>query len=500
MVRSKDVTTPQEPGPVFVVVECPDESYLDSLDTNDKLAACQTEIVQVVVHFTPVKLTRHAKYVAWMERFGADTRHLMLGAGDGDEATLRGLGSTTVHRFQYKLNLLDAEVFPLLAPDPGMERRHHGDGIATCQTLFTYHLRPKKGADGSLVPIVTPQDYIDDTMCVEGFSDCLLSLRKQLDQVTSRQTEPYPKITFLGTGSCIPSKTRNTSAILVELVPDKFLMLDCGEGTYGQLVRFFGPQRSAHVMRNLTAIFISHIHADHHIGLIGLLHGRRHSQQQQHTRGSKLGLFIPEKLEQWLSFYNKDFQQIDDQYEITFNENEKLLAGATNGVLGIDQFGLNALRTAYVEHCQGAFGVSLTTSRGFKLTYSGDTMPCDSLIEIGADCDLLIHEATMEDEMVAEAKRKRHSTTSQAINVGREMGAKFTLLTHFSQRYPKIPVFSQESSHGVGVAFDNMQVDPSRLDHLPLFIPALKLMFAHQVEEMRLKTHERQVRDEELPI
>lgn len=76
------------------------------------------------------------------------------------------------------------------------------------------------------------------------------------------------------------------------------------------------------------------------------------------------------------------------------------------------------------------------------------------------------------------------------------MGAKFTLLTHFSQRYSKIPIFNEKSfsSNTIGVAFDNMQISPDRLHHLPHFIPALKLMFADHCEEMDNKTFKRKMR------
>lgn len=81
---------------------------------------------------------------------------------------------------------------------------------------------------------------------------------------------------------------------------------------------------------------------------------------------------------------------------------------------------------------------------------------------IGKGCDLLIHEATLDDGLENEARMKRHSTTSEAIQVGQSMEAKFTLLTHFSQRYAKIPLYTDKFSDSVGIAFDNMQVQQSR--------------------------------------
>lgn len=72
--------------------------------------------------------------------------------------------------------------------------------------------------------------------------------------------------------------------------------------------------------------------------------------------------------------------------------------------------------------------------------------------------DLLIHEATMEDELSQEAVIKMHSTTSQAIDIGHRMQAKYILLTHFSQRYAKLPRFNDNFTENVGIAFDNMTV------------------------------------------
>lgn len=67
----------------------------------------------------------------------------------------------------------------------------------------------------------------------------------------------------------------------------------------------------------------------------------------------------------------------------------------------------------------------------------------------------------MEDELADEARTKMHSTTSQAINIGKKMNAKYTVLTHFSQRYARLPRLNSHilnDNNSVGIAFDNMQV------------------------------------------
>jgi ribonuclease BN (tRNA processing enzyme) len=74
-----------------------------------------------------------------------------------------------------------------------------------------------------------------------------------------------------------------------------------------------------------------------------------------------------------------------------------------------------------------------------KIVYSGDTRPSDNLIAFGRNATLLIHEATFEDDKLAEAMGKRHSTILEACEVARGMNAKHLLLTHFSQRYNGVP-------------------------------------------------------------
>jgi ribonuclease Z len=69
------------------------------------------------------------------------------------------------------------------------------------------------------------------------------------------------------------------------------------------------------------------------------------------------------------------------------------------------------------------------------VTYSGDTVPCESLIELGKNSDVLIHEATFSKELSAIALEKKHSTSVDAAIEAKKMGAKKLILTHISSRY-----------------------------------------------------------------
>lgn len=134
----------------------------------------------------------------------------------------------------------------------------------------------------------------------------------------------------------------------------------------------------------------------------------------------------------------------------------------------------------------------------FIYYFSGDTLPDAKLIHLGYECDFLIHEATMEDDLEDEARLKLHSTTSQAIAVSKQMKARFTLLTHFSQRYAKVPrIFYDEKNlkelQTVGIAFDNMVIRSSQVSLLPLLYPTLNKLYSAYILEMDSRTLRREL-------
>lgn len=166
--------------------------------------------------------------------------------------------------------------------------------------------------------------------------------------------------------------------------------------------------------------------------------------------------------------------------------------------------GINSIRTCLVRHCPHSFGVAIecanTAQRGsllsndrFKLCYSGDTMPCDELVQLGDESTVLIHEATMEDELAEQARYKMHSTVAQAVEQGRRMQARYTILTHFSQRYAKLPRLeaATTAAGNVFIAFDNMEVTLADLKYFGRALPTMQLMFTDHCEEMEQKALKR---------
>jgi len=111
--------------------------------------------------------------------------------------------------------------------------------------------------------------------------------------------------------------------------------------------------------------------------------------------------------------------------------------------------------------------------------FSGDTKPCQALIDAGQDADLLIHEASLGPEETELAETKGHSTIDQAIQVALKMKAKNCVLNHFSGRYPKIPPSintTPEHEMKMAIAFDFMTCKIGEIGALQKCIPALEQM------------------------
>ncbi|EDW02052.1 GH20113 [Drosophila grimshawi] len=534
VVHSVDVTEPGETALSFVFIDVPSEDYLQSLQAQaqeyKKLAATQLTEVAVVVHFTPATLTAHPDYRRFMEQnFSQCTQHIYLNSPKNPFS-----GYAAAHRIQYQLHQLEPNIFPLLAESDELQRscpssmlshslkktklneqenletNHETepkqmDGMVMkteteaeqgVTSMASFHLRPKKGLDRTLEAKLTPLEYVKETHAVPGFTELLAQLHNEAQlQRPDTAVGSYPRIIFLGTGSCIPNKTRNVSSILIQTAAEAFMLLDCGEGTHGQIVRLYGRERAEQIMRQLHAVYISHLHADHHIGLIGLLHER-----QRLMPAAPLLLLAPRQIEPWLQFYNRQIEPIADAY--TLVGNGEMLDQPLADERVQQQLGIASIATCLVRHCPHAYGISLTLhaqheGEPVKLTYSGDTMPCADLVQLGRNSTVLIHEATMEDDLEEEARIKTHSTVSQAIQQGRDMQAKHTILTHFSQRYAKCPRLpSSEDMQHVAIAFDNMQVTVDDLKHYHRLYPALLAMYAEYTEELEQRAVKRELKQE----
>eukprot|EP01034_Spumella_vulgaris_P022836 gene22836-29010_t len=348
-------------------------------------------------------------------------------------------------------------------------------------------------------------------------------------------------VSFLGTGCATPSKHRNNSCIMVGLTGSgdgrkTSLLLDAGEGTAAQIYQSVSGDVARYdaALLSIKVIWISHHHADHITGLPQLLeqiqraHMRVNSNsssfaanEQKALRAVHSKYSLTSHLRQGGALYrdNSKIMLIGGESVLKYFEYalsaagldelvtlyplvNTLYAGATSDVAAATNGHVTQLRSVAVQHCHSSYGIVLNFATGHKLVYSGDCRPSQSLVKAGLDCDLLIHEATFDDSMAADALKKKHSTASEARGVAALMRAKHTVLTHFSQRYPVGQIGPQgESSaqqHGVeshqradcSLALDFLRFSfPSQMRALPQACEQMVSILAALETERQLMAH-----------
>uniref|UniRef100_A0A3B3ZX46 Zinc phosphodiesterase ELAC protein 2 n=1 Tax=Periophthalmus magnuspinnatus TaxID=409849 RepID=A0A3B3ZX46_9GOBI len=483
----EQVCTPTDPGPVFLVLECPSEEFIPEVCSNPQLhVSGADDPAALVVHMCPESVLRSGQYQHWMESFPSSTEHLIL---NENSCTVHNVRS---HKLQTQLHMIHSEVFPRLHRVKEPQATLHVPNIRA-ECLLKYQLRPVMGWHRDAIPVCDDEQFMREASEVPLFVEEVEKSRKLL-------AGPYPEVVFLGTGSALPMKTRNVSGTLLNISPTQSLLLDCGEGTFGQLCRHYGDQVDEALCK-ITSVFISHMHADHHTGLLKLLYQRQRALSSLGQDFAPVFLMGPTHIMSWLNQYHEACEDL--LKHVSFIPNRSLSADAdgtkprTQSLIQalLKKNSLSQFETCLVRHCKNSFACSLSHSSGWKLSFSGDTMPCDDLVNIGRDSTLLIHEATLEDALEEEAVEKRHSTTSQAIGVGMKMNAEFIILNHFSQRYAKVPLFSSDFSDRVGVSFDHMRVRFRDLKQLPFLTPALKTLFAEDLSEMEEERERRELRN-----
>lgn len=245
------------------------------------------------------------------------------------------------------------------------------------------------------------------------------------------------RVTFLGTGGTLPTPNRNPSAILVNREGD-MMLFDCGEGTQQQMMR-------GKVGMKINSIFITHFHADHFLGIPGLI-----QTMSFNGRTEPLEIYGPEWTKQMvrllieLGYYKLGFpinaHELEDgstldkgEYFIKavatdhgipslgyVLEEKNVSAGLTGKKLSNSGF-----RSGIFSKLQKGESVMINGRKilpsdvlgesrpGRKLVYSGDTRPCGSIARESSGADLLIHDGTLADELKEWALETKHSTSGK---------------------------------------------------------------------------------------
>jgi ribonuclease Z len=535
VVDPASVVSPSVHGPLIIVASCPSERHVAGVVANPALCPLQLGVageggvrhedapVCVVYHRSPREAIAHPEYKAWCRRFGPAASHVTL------HATLAP----------------DRVVFASQAKDLDMLRRFDADRFrAPWQSVRE---TARGGEPEGLVAQVagSPEDFLATENGLEaaqwrvgdcgqqfllapvansGFSDAEVPPRfvelpntlakaegglwrsfaaaeqngGEADGVAepgyvSRFDRATAEVCMLGTAGAIPGKHRNVSGIYLHMFTRGGVLMDCGEGTWGQMTRCYGIERSRGMLRALSVIFISHIHADHHLGLLTLLYERDVALAAANELNSaRLVIVGPQQLGRWLEDYRKALH--GDTVPVatfTFCDARSLTEPqASESNFFADNYGLD-IGCVEVIHCPNSYGIVICDKiKEWSVVYSGDTRPCRALAQAGQKATLAIHEATLDDSMGQEAIDKNHSTTSEALTVcGEWMGAWRTILTHFSQRYPRVPLLDDSTMNGLRrnratIAFDLMRVNFADLAHIPEVMPAVREAFTAELKLM----------------
>lgn len=271
-------------------------------------------------------------------------------------------------------------------------------------------------------------------------------------------------VTILGSSSATPIYNRNPTAQALN-INERFYLIDCGEGTQQQMLRF--DIKSSRI----DYIFISHLHGDHYLGLVGLL-----SSLHLNGRKKPITLFGPAHLKEIIDLQLK-YSETALQFDLIFRptdptQSEIILDNqditvetiildhriACTGFIFRQKRRLRKIIKEKVDELQVPVeyypilkrGVDYFTTDGktypnseltapadepMAYAYCSDTLYNENYFNQIANIDLLYHEATFAHVMLDRAKETHHTTAWQAGEIARVTGAKKLLIGHFSARY-----------------------------------------------------------------
>ncbi|MDO9518457.1 MAG: ribonuclease Z [Methanosarcinaceae archaeon] len=297
------------------------------------------------------------------------------------------------------------------------------------------------------------------------------------------------RVTFLGTGGSLPTPNRNPSGIMINR-EGELMLFDCGEGTQQQMMR------AKTGMMALSSIFITHFHADHILGIPGLV-----QTLSFHGRTEPLTIYGPHRVEDFtklliaLGYYKLKYEiktvqlnpgdiikrdgysinviktehsvpsigyaLVEDERPGRFNHKKAIELGVTPGPLFSKLHrGGSVEVNGRIIHSED---VVASFRKGRTIVYSGDTRPCESVLKASQDADLLIHDGTLADEKSDRAVESMHSTAGEAALLAKEAGVHQLILTHISSRYTDdtTPIFEDAKKifENVTVADDLMEIE-----------------------------------------
>lgn len=468
----------------MLILDIPDNLYLNNTISSDQWFDQESgnEPIGLVYHFLGDEIDFELpKYLNFMSKFPPDCQHVISHSSICNNTLV-------FHTFNInllKLKALQPQNFNLPYNEPytpvssnNVNQLHQLQKYVITPESISYDDSAINSTNWSSIydenisplnlPNVTKESTIDTTPLPLHLYNPTMPLKEQV------------QITTLGTGSALPSIHRNVISNLVRIpfrtangeIEVKSILLDGGENTLACLMRTFGyDNQHVTIFQELSMIFLSHLHADHHLGLISVIN---EWFQVNRNNDKTLHLVVPWQYDHFVNeWYKLEANSVDlnrinyiscedfskerspeykriaiEEFERNFDDNNVVLENSRDTLKPLNHsgkaklyqdLGISSLQTCRAIHCYWSYSISvkfnLDPQETFKVSYSGDTRPNLKFIDIGADSDLLIHESSLDNELIEEAIAKKHTTMIEAVNISKFMNCRRLILTHFSTRY-----------------------------------------------------------------
>ncbi|KAJ6581025.1 hypothetical protein B0H19DRAFT_1060707 [Mycena capillaripes] len=508
-----DSPTRTESPAVVIILDVPSPSYipslLDSFNRSQFYSKIQSEsseyTVRSIFHLCGEGVLEDERYVGFMNKFPADTNHVI----SSPKTDCNPLSFQAVALQQSKLNCLDPVVFPIpqcsLDPEKALNEQGLQIGIRPATRPATAVEDPSAWAsqDANLSPSVLHAfNELKDRVSTREYGQEVI-LRRRTGW--KRDSAEYDKLKRLNNTSIIPLGTSGGGAnpylpsTLIRIPGWGSILLDCGEGTWGQLARQFGTPGACDVLRDLRCIFVSQMHIDNHGGLASLLAMR----QKLDPPAGPLYLVADYKIQLYLR-------------EVSDIENLGIDDPSGNGVVSIisemiyvaprnfaergdwaepvrswrarqdlcQVLGLLTFETIWGEDRNKSSGVVFRHTDGWSIVYSGRTIPDRVLLHAGKDATLLIHDGSRAEDEQELDEEKARVMVDEALDIGSRMNVQHLLLTHFSGRYPRTPPWAKvmilrkkNDKPTVSYAFDHANLTLGSLWKMKLYLPVMVQIF-----------------------
>ena len=525
IITLKDVSDEPLPSSSLAILYIPNEKHMNQLIKNEfinnyinhKLSNNYIYNIKLIVHICPkFSIINNEKYISFINSFGKDVEHI-IECPEINQQFMYDEGKIKIH---YLLNKVSNILFPnilfnedetkptLINKKEIFEKLVINNGINIDESIpgREYIMYPpnKKGFVIKGLYQGNPF-YFNSDECktfLKNISDIKINnIDNKLNSLS--QYMKSPKVTFLGTSSMKPGKYRNVSAILIQNIVNtqqKYILFDCGEGTFQQIYEKFGKENTSQILLNINLIAISHKHGDHMLGLMKLMKeidklliGMNLDKKKIINEKIFIYIIVPLTIIDFV----KSSIELDIEYKEyfkvydcnVFNINEKqyyknnLMQDNPNEnfvdipkISPVNDYGklcekINTFRnkpelkpiyqdflnkfgalfnTIEVFHCEESFGFFIENNINkddplyYKISFSGDTRPNNNFFNYSMHSTLFIHEGTFDSDLTEDAEEKMHSTVGQAIEIGENNLSKYIALTHFSPRYIKTYPYKEE--------------------------------------------------------